>query len=269
MGHGTRFRLLKRILLGFSVVVLILFISAYLLLLHILETRTLWAPKDRRPTPEPAARIQAAEGINIACTWLPPRKKGSKVFLYSYGTGCQLNGSMSFAREFTRRGYGFLGYDYEGFGSSDGRPTLTATIRDVEAAYNYLTTECGIEPEQIIAIGYSMGTGPSAYLAATHPIGGCVLLAGFASIFQVKSRYGFWPGNKLQVSSWLKEAQCPVLLIHGTEDQVVPYRNAEINYNAIKGKKELITLPGVNHWLGDILEGVGAKRFFEIIEATF
>ena len=37
----------------------------------------------------------------------------------------------------------------------------------------------------------------------------------------------------------------------------------------IKGKKELITLPGVNHWLGDIVEAVGAKRFFEIIEATF
>ncbi|MBO7742007.1 MAG: hypothetical protein J6S21_05580, partial [Victivallales bacterium] len=157
----------------------------------------------------------------------------------------------------------------EGFGSSDGLPRLANTLRDIEAVYQFLTGECGIAPAQIIALGYSMGTGPSAYLGARHPIGGVVLLAGFASLMQVKSHYSFWPGNKLPVCRWLAASDVPVILIHGTDDEVVPYRNAEYNLAAARGRKELITLPGVTHWLGDILEGVGAKRFFEIIEATF
>ena len=72
-----------KILGGIAACFLVLFIGLYVLMLHILETRTLVCPSNRKPSPQPAVMLQVGDNNNISCIYKPPRKKDGRVFIYS------------------------------------------------------------------------------------------------------------------------------------------------------------------------------------------
>ena len=256
--------------LAFAVAILILLVSgAYLYLLHVLENGIL-RPQPSKPEPSwPMLRIPVGENRTIAACYRPPLSDSGYTILFSYGSLEDLAGKQTFLDICHRYGYGVIGYDYEGFGSSEGRASLTAALRDVEAVYEYMTTSHGVRPERIIAMGFSMGSGPSSYLGWRHPIAGVVLLGGFASVMQIISPFGGWPGDFMTNSKWFSERDIPLLLFHGTEDQVIPFRNAETNYAAAIGRKRLVPVSGAGHLQSELLEQLGVNRFFQILQEFF
>jgi len=72
-------------------------------------------------------------------------------------------------------------YDYTGYGHSSGRPSVADTIADVDTVYAWLQRR-GVQPQDIILYGQSLGSGPTLDLAARErKIAGVVLHAAFAS----------------------------------------------------------------------------------------
>ncbi len=267
-GHGRRRRRRIAVAAGITCLVLLcVLVAGYILMLRFFETGILKSQQSRRPSPEPSIRIDVGNGKKIAARYLPAPNPEADTVLYNYGNLENLEGKLELLDEFHRRGYGVIGYDYEGFGSSDGEASLTAALRDADAVYRYLTRTRGIAPGRIIAVGFSMGSGPACYLGNRYPLAGIVLEGGLASVLQVIIPWSGWPGDLYPNSTWLSQSKVPVLIFHGTDDKVIPYRNAEKNCREAAGRKQLVQVPGAGHQT--ILKTLGKERYFQIFADFF
>jgi hypothetical protein len=100
---------------------------------------------------------------------------------------------------------------------------------NIEAAYNFLVEVRNIPPESIVLYGRSVGSGPTCYLAAKtamegRSVGGVILHSPFLSICRVAVDAGFsFPGDLFRNIEQAPKIRCPVLIVHGTADAVVPF----------------------------------------------
>ncbi len=172
----------------------------------------------------------------------------NKYIIYSHGNAENLLTALPFASLLSNKlqanvicydysGYGLNGYDsYER--SAEG---VNATLK---AVYNYLLTrdQSAVSSSDICLVGYSLGTGCSVQLAADlgPNVGGLVLIAAYASILEVvketvSSSFGVKAAS--QISSMFSErwnnlrtipqVKCPILLLHGKYDQLIPLKHAQ------------------------------------------
>ena len=175
--------------------------------------------------------------------------------LYSHGNGEQLSWIRDWVEEFPRHGYNILAYDYAGYGGSTGKAGEKQAYTDIESAYRFLTEKEKIPSEKIIVVGFSVGTGPSSYLASKYPVKGVVLAAPFASAIQVALPFSL-PFDRFPSAERLSQCQIPVLVFHGNSDRIIPCRNGKKVFDKAAGRKKLVIVPGADHndlfsWLGD------------------
>jgi len=122
-----------------------------------------------------------------------------------------------------------MGYDYTGYGKSNGVPTETNCYADIEAAFRYLLEVRRIQPEQVVLYGRSLGSGPSCYLAAKtaregRSVGGVILQSPLLSAYRVAFNFRFtMMGDRFPNINYAPHIRCPVFIIHGTQDEVVPF----------------------------------------------
>jgi len=141
--------------------------------------------------------------------------------LYSHGTAEDLGHLKPFFEVYRDHGYSVFAYDYQGYGTSTGHPSEKNTYRDIAAAFDYLVEKAAVEPEHIIAHGRSLGSGPAAYLAQKEPLGGLILESAFVSAFRIVTRVPLAPFDKFDNLKRLPHIHCPILIIHGLQDDVI------------------------------------------------
>ena len=121
-----------------------------------------------------------------------------------------------------------------GAGNNEG-PSENMTYRNIEAAYRYLTRVRKIPPRDIILYGRSLGSGPSWYLAAKtsltgNPVGGLILHSPFLSVYKVVADLNGLDlgmvGDLFNNEKRARNVRCPTMIIHGREDEVVPFWHA-------------------------------------------
>lgn len=134
-----------------------------------------------------------------------------------------------------------MAYDYTGYGKANGAgpPTEECCYEDIEAAYQYLIQERQLQPEQIVLYGRSLGSGPSCYLAAKtaaagRSVAGLILQSPLLSAYRVAFNFRFtlW-GDKFPNIDRAPFIQCPVFIIHGTQDEVVPFWHGQDLFLAV------------------------------------
>lgn len=232
-------------------------------LLALSVERLLFRPPEKSRTPGDAEnRLMLPAGAETIAVFYLPGPPGANTVLYSHGNAEDLSDIRPLLREFQRRGYGIAGYDYEGYGESTGTPSSEAACRDLEALYLHLTRERKIPPETIIAIGFSVGSGPACFLAEKHPVGGLVLEAPFASAYQVVLPMDGLPGDRFPNARRIKHIRAPVLVIHGEDDRIIPVRNGKKVYSAASEPKTLILVPGAGH--NDLKQKLG-ERYWNLL----
>jgi len=144
-----------------------------------------------------------------------------------------------------------MAYDYTGYGLANianeverwaFTPSEEHCYADIEAAYHHLTDVEDIEPASIILYGRSVGSGPSCYLAEKMFIGiesekrcgGLILHSPFLSVCRVVVDMGFTiNGDLFPNIERVQHLGCPVFVIHGTEDAVVPFSHGQKLYEAL------------------------------------
>jgi pimeloyl-ACP methyl ester carboxylesterase len=131
-------------------------------------------------------------------------------------------------------GVDVVGFEYTGYGDSQGALRTLNIFDDVVAAYDFVVGR-GVPPSRIVVYGQSIGSAPACYLASFKPVGGPVLHSPIASGLQVIDPK---PGQCCQPSCFLccfdvfrndwriGRVKCPVLIMHGERDEVVPFCNA-------------------------------------------
>jgi|TARA_R110002051_G_scaffold8316_1_gene35066 alpha-beta hydrolase superfamily lysophospholipase len=173
------------------------------------------------------------------------------VVLYLKGNSKSIKGWGKFAVDFTRNGYDVVMLDYRGFGKSTGRRTQKALKRDIQVVYNKLRE---LVPEKyIIVYGRSLGSGLATKLASVNSPRMLILDAPYYSLTKVAGRYApFMPLSwlmkyPLPTYKWLKYVQCPIHIIHGTDDKLIPYKTS-VKLSKIKPKiTKLYTIIGGGH----------------------
>eukprot|EP00767_Chilomastix_cuspidata_P001068 gnl/Chilomastix_cuspidata/1322.p1 GENE.gnl/Chilomastix_cuspidata/1322~~gnl/Chilomastix_cuspidata/1322.p1 ORF type:complete len:286 (+),score=107.02 gnl/Chilomastix_cuspidata/1322:77-859(+) len=140
-------------------------------------------------------------------------------------------------------------YDYEGYGASSGKATTVSVTRDIHAVYAYVLAELEPDPRRIVAWGRSIGSGPTGELARRTPaLGGVILESGVASAMRVVFDLRVpMLGDKFANYRYVRRVGAPVLLVHGTADEVVPFRNAELVARNLQCDVEPLFLDGGGH----------------------
>mgnify|MGYP001409907013 CR=1 FL=1 len=185
--------------------------------------------------------------------------------LYSHGNAGNLSDRMATIDIVHRFGLPLFIYDYRGFGKSGGEPSAKGLYMDQQAAYNYLTQEKGFKPENIIYHGRSLGGSIAARGAKEGKGRGLVLESTFTSVADLASdMYPFLPIklHLLHNQTTLDDAiqtDCPVLVIHSPEDDVIPFHHGKQLAEALGNRAEFLEIQG-NHDSGFLSTGEAFEK---------
>ncbi|OEL31436.1 Protein ABHD17C [Dichanthelium oligosanthes] len=140
-------------------------------------------------------------------------------------------------------------YDYSGYGASTGKPSEENTYADIEAVYQCLETEYGISQEDIILYGQSVGSGPTLHLASRLPrLRGVVLhsaiLSGLRVVCHVNFTFCFDIYKNVKK---IKKVKCPVLVLHGTDDDVVNWSHGKELWKLAREPYDPLWIKGGGH----------------------
>ncbi len=191
-------------------------------------------------------RVESGSGEMINTVYLE-HPNAEFTILFSHGNAEDLSNVVPFMLRFYDLGYSVLMYDYRGYGTSEGTPSVRKAKQDVAAAYRWLVEEKQIAPESIIAHGRSLGGGLATWLAANRQVGGLAIECSFVSAFRVRTGLPLLPWDKLNNLRSIKKVNCPVLVIHGLEDGVVPAWHGQKLYDAAPGKKKVLWIEDGQH----------------------
>lgn len=178
-------------------------------------------PSSYRDSPE-IIRIATANGNRISAVYLP-NPSAKYTLLVSHGNAEDIGDDRPWLQELRRAGFSVFAYDYEGYGTSEGRPSERAAYQDEAAAYDYLAVNLGTPPDRIVIYGRSVGAGPATYIAARRPAAGLILQSPFVSAFRVLTRVPLLPFDKFPNARNIRHVHCPVLIMHSRSDSVIPF----------------------------------------------
>ncbi|MBO9732882.1 MAG: alpha/beta fold hydrolase [Chitinophaga sp.] len=171
---------------------------------------------------------------------------------YLHGNAGALNTWGEVAATYTRLGYDVFMLDYRGYGKSEGHITSERQLyADVQAVYDQLKRRY---PENRITIlGYSIGTGIAAQLAAVNHPRQLILQAPYYSMTDMAAhQYAFLPSfllrYKLPTYLYIQTITAPITIFHGDQDEVIYYESSAVKLKPfLKPGDTLITLHGGTH----------------------
>ncbi len=197
--------------------------------------------------------ITAPDGTQLSGLLFKVKAPKGLIF-FLHGNGGSLAGWGGVAATYTRLGYDVFLLDYRGYGKSQGSiSSQTQLFGDVKTAYNQLKATY---PEQSIVIaGYSVGTGPAAWLAARHHPRLLLLHAPYYSMADMAAHtIKLWPilpgwllRYPLATNEFLQQVSAPVVLFHGDRDEVIPYQSSVRLKALLKAGDQLIRIGGGSH----------------------
>jgi len=204
--------------------------------------------------------------------WYVPHVDEKATVLFFHGNAGNISHRLDSISIFHDLGLSVFIIDYRGYGRSEGRPSEKGTYRDALAAWNYLVDDRRLRPDEIILFGRSLGGGVAAGLAARVSPAAVILESTFTSIKELgKHYYPYLPVSwiarvRYPVDEDISSFNCPVLVIHSEQDDVVPYRHGQRLFANAREPKMFLPISG-DHNTGFLLSGdvyvEGMKRFLE------
>jgi abhydrolase domain-containing protein 17 len=201
---------------------------------------------ENAPLPVPSAQIPTPDGDRIDVLYLP-NPEATHTILYNHGNATTLGDAYRILKELQRRGFNVLAYDYRGYGRSTGKPSEAKSYIDVETTYHYAVAQLKIPADRLIIFGHSVGGGPATYLASRQPVGGLILESTFTSVFRVVVPFPLLPFDKFPNRDRLTQVKVPILIIHGDQDEVIPFRHGEQLFEAAPSPKQFLRVSGAGH----------------------
>ena len=170
--------------------------------------------------------------------------------LYLHGNAGTLDHWSAIAPDYTSLGYDIMLLDYRGYGKSEGSiESEDQFLSDVKAAYETLEKRY----DNIVIVGYSIGTGPSSYLASKYNPSALVLQAPYFNLVELAdSRVPFVPDflkkYRFETNVFLPKVKCPVYIFHGADDRLISFDNGRRLHKLMpSGQSKLFALDGVGH----------------------
>lgn len=256
---------------------LIVFGALYLViacLLYAYQEAVIFHPRARAAdhiySDYPEEWIEVEEGVRLNALMIPdkPAERAEGVILYLHGNKGDNGRSLHQVKSLMGMGYDLYLVDYRGFGKSEGIIGGEENMTDdLQIVYNELKQH--YQEENILLVGYSLGTGPASFLAAENEPRGVVLVAPYTSLIDMKNEFlwmfpDFLLTYELSNLRHLRESRAPVKILHGTNDKLIPIAMGEQLKEVDTDRIELLPLEGVSH-RGAIFSDQFSKAVEELI----
>ncbi len=233
-------------------------------------------PADLPPPPWAAGSkevwMECADGVRIHGLWWA-EPEGAPAILFLHGNAQEAYSWSLVRRELEPLGCRMLLIDYHGYGKSGGKPHEKGLYLDGEAALRWLA-ETGVSPEETVVFGKSLGGAVACEIARDRPLRALILESTFTSLSSVARRlFPFLPrgvplGESYASLEKIGRVRCPVLVIHGDRDELIPVEEGLELYRAAPEPKELYIVPGAGHNDVSMMAGDGyAHRIAAFLES--
>jgi uncharacterized protein len=209
--------------------------------------------------------------------WIPAANPRAMVVLYLHGNDGNVSTSIDGIAPLRELGYSVFMLDYRGYGASGGGfPSEAGVYQDAQSAWDYLVHDWGLNPANLLIYGHSLGGAIAIELALRHPeAAGLVVESSFTSIYdmaRLEARYGLLPVNlflnqRFDSIAKVGHLRLPVLYIHGTADEIVPFKMGKALYEATPFARGFVAVPAGRHEDNAAVGGAGLRsaigRFVE------
>jgi fermentation-respiration switch protein FrsA (DUF1100 family) len=190
--------------------------------------------------------IEVERRVKLECFYLPCTTS-KKLLIYFHGNAGNIAQRIPTLIDLWRMNVSVLGVGYRGYGASSGRPSERGVYKDGEAAFNYGRDTLGFGEENIFLFGRSIGSTVAVATARERNLAGVILITPLSTGNEYARAHGWGPlsflsGNCFDNISKAAMLKSPVLIIHGTDDEVVPYRLGKRLFDAIATEKKLVTI---------------------------
>ncbi len=221
--------------------------------------RLLYYP-DRLPRDLPPPRwaggceevwLRAEDGVDVHGLWWP-EPAGAPVILFFHGNAQEVYSWSPVREDLRPLGCRLLLVDYHGYGKSGGEPSEENLYMDGRAALAWLAEE-GVGDGEVIVFGKSLGGAVACEVSQGRAFRALVLESTFTSLLSVSRRLfpalpgGVEPSERYASAEKVARAACPVLVIHGDRDELIPPGEGRALFDAAPGPKQLYLVEGAGH----------------------
>ena len=228
-----------RLLAGASVVVRLLGLSlfGYALLIFVVQRRIVFpgaqreSPRASATAPVGATQVWIDASFGPVEAWFFPADSVAEAptIVFAHGNGELIEDWLSEMETLSEEGVNALLVEFPGYGHSAGKPSRETIREAFGEAYDWLVEEGDVASDRIVAYGRSVGGGAAADLSQDRPVRALALQSTFSSSAAM-ARSAFLPGflvlDRFDNRQAVAEFEGPVLVLHGVEDEVIPYAHA-------------------------------------------
>lgn len=252
-------------------------VFALLALLWIFQRRMMYLPFGRVPSPAAAGvplaeevQLHTEDGLALGAWFVPTQKAPARATVLVFnGNAGNRSYRASLAVALAREGLSVLLFDYRGYGGNSGDPTEAGLLRDARAALSYLRKRSDAGRAPLVYFGESLGTGVAVALAVEQHPAGLILRSPFTSMVDLgRHHYPVLPvsaflRDRYEVTSRIARVNCPVLIVAGDSDSVIPLALTERVYQAAVDPKRLVVIAGADH--NDEVLFTGERLISEVV----
>lgn len=194
--------------------------------------------------------LTTEDDVRLHGWWIPhPRPRAT--ILFCHGNTGNLGNYLSVFSYLRRLRVNILGFDYRGYGRSDGHPTEAGLYRDARSAWDHLGSALGIARRDILVFGHSLGGAIAIDLAAARPVSGLIVQSSFTDM-RAMARHLFSPGHLIAKNGFrsidkVAQLSMPKLFMHGEADTKIPLEMGRELFAAAGEPKSWLTVPGAGH----------------------
>ena len=208
-------------------------------------------PADQLPDGIEEFAVTTGDGVKMQGLYLP-LAESEKVLIYFHGNAGNIYHRIPGLLQLRKSGVSVVGASYRGYGNSEGTPGESGIYQDGDAVYRYVTEELGYPKNNVIILGRSIGTTVALHLAQQHEIGGLILVSPLTSGKAHAEASGLEiiasiADNSFDNLTKIKQVKAPLLIIHGTDDRVIPFFMGKELFDAARTRKQLIKIEGAGH----------------------
>jgi fermentation-respiration switch protein FrsA (DUF1100 family) len=173
-------------------------------------------------------KIRTSDNINLLGWFHKKNLENNKTILFFHGNAGNLENRINKLNHFNDLNVNFLIIAWRGFSGNDGNPTENNLYIDGKSALEWLTNN-GVDENNIIIFGESLGTGIATEIAQKGNFAGLILETPFTSMVEAaKNFYPYIPvglllKDKYENQKKIKSINIPVLVMHGEADKIVPF----------------------------------------------
>lgn len=249
-----------------------------LLLLWAFQRTLIYFPLDHVPSPSDVGLTEVetvtfpTEDGLVLSGWFVPSRAATVVGTVIVFNGNAANRAYRAPLAATLRDHGFqvLLFDYRGYGGNGGAPTEPGLRADARAARAFLLGRADVDGSRLVYFGESLGAAVAVALAAEHGPAAMVLRSPFTSLVDVgRAHYPFLPvalllRDRFASLDIIRNVGCPVLVIAGDGDRIVPVSQSRRLHDALRAPKDLMIIAGADH--NDPELGAGEEMMAVVVQ---